>query len=279
MIDISKISTALSLEKDGLWRSRHASKINYPQEGCSNCLAVEDNSFWFRHRNHCLIQVIREFPPAGPIFDVGGGNGYVSLSLNESGFETVLVEPGAVAVRNARLRGIEQIICSSFEEAGFRENMIPAVGLFDVLEHIEDDVSFLKKLERVLIPEGKVYITVPAFRLLWSNEDDYAMHFRRYTIKEIQSKCEKASLRVEYGCYFFSILVLPVFLLRSVPTRLGLCASPTQAKTKREHLIRKGILSSLIELLLRSELKLIKRGKKIPIGSSCLVVASPKRSA
>ncbi len=119
MIDISKISTALSLEKDGLWRSRHASKINYPQEGCSNCLAVEDNSFWFRHRNHCLIQVIREFPPAGPIFDVGGGNGYVSRSLTESGFEAVLVEPGAVAARNARLRGIEQIICSSFEEAGF----------------------------------------------------------------------------------------------------------------------------------------------------------------
>lgn len=278
MIDISKISTTLSLDKDGFWRSRHSNEIHYPQEGASHCFEVEDRSFWFRHRNHCLTQVVREFPPAGPIFDIGGGNGYVSLSLTEGGFEAVLVEPGTVAVRNAKLRGIEQIIWSSFEEAGFKENTIPAVGLFDVLEHIEDDVGFLEKLEKILIPKGKVYLTVPALRLLWSNEDDYARHFRRYTIKEIRAKLEQASFTVEYGSYFFSILVPPVLLLRSLPTKLGLRSSLTQEKTRREHLAGKRTLSALIELVLKCELQFIKRKKKIPIGSSCLLVATSKRS-
>ena len=39
---------------------------------------------------------------------------------------------------------------------GMQAATVPGVGLFDVLEHIEDDTAFLKKINRLLIPQGKL---------------------------------------------------------------------------------------------------------------------------
>jgi len=274
MIDIPRISRNLTLGHDGIWSCPRINPIHYPDEGYSNCFEVEESSFWVHHRNSCLIHTIREFPPDGPILDIGGGNGYVSLHLNECGFETILVEPGVAAVRNARLRGVKQIIRASFEEAGFKDNSIPAVGIFDVLEHIEDDCAFLEALKRVLIPEGKVYLTVPAIPSLWSKEDDHTNHFRRYTLRGIEEKLQNAGFTVEYATYFFIYLILPIFILRIIPTRLGLFSRSTPEKVRHEHLSQKPILNTLISLFLKVELVFIKRKKKVPFGSSCLVVAS-----
>jgi hypothetical protein len=49
--------------------------------GDSDCFALEDSSFWFAHRNACLLAVLRQFPTIGPFFDVGGGNGFVAAAL------------------------------------------------------------------------------------------------------------------------------------------------------------------------------------------------------
>ena len=40
-------------------------KISYPDEGNEACFAVEDESFWFRHRNACLVEMVRNFTPEG----------------------------------------------------------------------------------------------------------------------------------------------------------------------------------------------------------------------
>ena len=59
--------------KDGIYFSQNANKISYPKEGYQNCFLVEDNSFWFKHRNNGIIEVINDFSPPGIILDVGGG--------------------------------------------------------------------------------------------------------------------------------------------------------------------------------------------------------------
>ena len=39
--------------------------------------------FWFRHRNDCIRELVRNFQPKGkvPIFDVGGGNGFLTWNV------------------------------------------------------------------------------------------------------------------------------------------------------------------------------------------------------
>jgi SAM-dependent methyltransferase len=204
--DLSKISLGLRLQDD-IWVAKTKSDIFFPSEGYKQCLEIEENSFWFNHRNNCIVNVVQSFPPYGPILDIGGGNGFVSLGLIKNGIDTYLVEPGLEGILNAKKRNLKKLICSSFEDAEFNKNSLPAVGLFDVLEHIEDDISFLFKLGESLIADGRLYLTVPAYNFLWSDEDNYAGHFRRYTLKGIVSKLNSAGFVVEYSTYIFSFPV------------------------------------------------------------------------
>jgi len=38
--------------KDGIYFSQNTNKISYPKESYQNCFQIEDNSFWFKHRNN-----------------------------------------------------------------------------------------------------------------------------------------------------------------------------------------------------------------------------------
>jgi SAM-dependent methyltransferase len=259
---------------DDLWVAKSKSKISYPDEGNEKCFQIEENSFWFRHRNNCIIEAVKQFPPGGIFFDVGGGNGFVSKELEKNGIETVLVEPGETGVSNARKRGLKNIICVTLEDAGLKPNTPPAVGLFDVVEHIEEDKTFLKSLFDFLEPKARLYITVPAFNFLWPKEDDDAGHFKRYTSKSISEILNEIGFYVEYATYIFSILPILIFLFRSLPVKLGLVKNSNRAeKYKNEHSQRIGISGKLLEKTWNMELKRIKNKKKISFGSSCLIVA------
>lgn len=166
----------LTLDPNGIWIANLGQVLSYPSEGNDLCFAVEDDSFWFRHRNEVVIQALRLFPPHGTLFDVGGGNGFVSSGIERAGFPTVLLEPGRTGAENARCRRLQNVICATTDEAGFPPGSLDAVGLFDVLEHIPDDRDFVTSLHRLMRPAARIYLTVPAFRWLWSRDDEYAGH-------------------------------------------------------------------------------------------------------
>ena len=142
MLNIADISTNLEQHDDGIWYSPTQHPVSYPENGNRRSYSVEDGSFWFRHRNNCIVDAMRCFPPGGPVLDIGGGNGFVSLALQESGLEPILLEPGYTGVINAHTRGLPVILCSTLADAGFRESSVPAAGMFDVVEHIKDDAEF-----------------------------------------------------------------------------------------------------------------------------------------
>jgi SAM-dependent methyltransferase len=209
------------------------------------------------------------------LLDVGGGNGVVTAALTEAGYDVTLLEPGLQGAINAKSRGIENVLCSTFEAAGFPDAAIPAAGLFDVIEHIEDDLGFLTALRTKLTPGGKLYLTVPAFPGLWSFEDELAGHFRRYTKKTLCQLLYSADFDVDYCSYFFWFLPLPVFAFRALPSKLGISGSQdSQDRAVRDHAVSAGVLDRILQTLLRPELKLIADRKTLPFGGSCLVSAT-----
>ena len=113
--DIRTIAPDLELTQNGWWASRTLSGVAYPEEGNSLCFAIEDASFWFQHRNRCILEAMLRFPPSGALFDIGGGNGCVARAIQESGHEVVLVEPGLVGVQNALKRGIRHVVRATLE--------------------------------------------------------------------------------------------------------------------------------------------------------------------
>ena len=272
MIDIENIATNLREER-GIWFAKDQIKISYPEDGNAVCFGIEEKSFWFKHRSQCIVKVLLFNSPGGVVIDVAAGNGYVSLALKNAGIETILVEPGRAGVQNASGRGLSPIICSTVEEAGFKLHSLPAVGMFDVLEHVENDEEFLKLIKGILKPNGRLYITVPAYQFLWSVADVDAGHFRRYTIRSLVAKLEKCGYQIEFSSYFFWPLILPTYLFRTIPSRVGLRKGGGVASYKNEIAQTTGWVNRMFDFLLGLELKMIANKKTIPFGGSCLIVA------
>lgn len=276
MINIQSISAGLTLGEDGIWRSKHTENISYPSDGNEKFFSIEDNSFWFKHRNNCIVTIVNVFPPKNneTIFDIGGGNGFVSLGLANAGFDVAVLEPGVAGASQAKNRGIKNVICATTNTAKFKQHSLPAAGLFDVIEHIEDDVAFLQSIRGLIKEEGYLYATVPSYSFLWSDEDIYAGHFRRYTLEGISDVLRSAGFQVEFSSYIFRFLPLPVFLLRVLPYKLGLSEGVRNTeKISRDHAVKRGITGKILESLSQPEIENLREKNPMKFGGSCLIVA------
>ncbi len=251
--------------------------ISYPRQGHATCHALEDESYWFRHRAACIVAALGRFPPGGPIVDVGGGNGHVARTLRKAGHDVVLVEPGPEGARNAYRQGLRPVVQATLQTARFRLAILPAVGLFDVLEHIENDEEFLVKVRERLRPGGRLFLTVPAYQRLWSQEDADAGHYRRYATQSLRGVTERAGFEVEYSTHIFWPLVAPIAIARTLAGRLGLRRGHFAASRRSEYVAPATIVDMFISCPLAPEVGLVRRGRGVAMGSSILAVARRPR--
>lgn len=263
-------------EKDGIYYSIINKTISYPKEGNNICFQIEDSSYWFQHRNNCIIEAIKSYSPKSTFFDIGGGNGFVSKALQEINIESVLIEPGIEGCINAKKRGLKKIICSTLQDSSLPNNSINAAGLFDVIEHIKDDENFLNDLYTYIKPDGCIFITVPSFNYLWSNDDNDAGHYRRYTLKSIKSILNKCGYEVIYSTYIFLLFPIPIYLFRSIPSKL-LKNKKVKTNHENQHKIKNPLVRFFLNWIFQFEINNIRKNKSINFGSSCFVVAK-KRS-
>ena len=54
-----------------------------------------------------------------------------------------------------------------------------SIFLLDVIEHLPDDVGAMVQARDALMPDGLVFVTVPALDVFWSYNDELAHHQRR----------------------------------------------------------------------------------------------------
>jgi SAM-dependent methyltransferase len=277
MIDLKLISRNLEQSPEGDWRCKSMGAVSYPEWGNQACFDIEDSSFWFRHRNACILEAVRQYPPAGPLFDIGGGNGFVARAMQDAGLEVVLVEPGAAGTANARKRGIQHVVRATLEDAGFFPGTLPAVGSFDVVEHMADDYAFLQTIRTYLSSHGRVYLTAPAYQLLWSGADVVAGHHRRYSRQPLRELLEKAGLEVEFATGFFQFLPPAILAMRALPYRLGWKTLPKaqdgDTKMLRQHRIKSVMIERTLNWLQEREVTGIRERRESEFGASWLVVA------
>ncbi len=277
-MDIKMLFKNLQEDEYGILRTDTQMPVSFPEEGNAVCFGLEDRSFWFRHRNNVLAAAVACFPPPpGPILDIGGGNGFVTRRLLDEGFPTILMEPGETGAWNARIRRkLPLVVCSTLEQSGLPKESVAAVGCFDVLEHIEDDTAFIRNIAEILQPGGMLYLAVPAGHWLWSQTDVYSGHYRRYDRRSIMDVVG-GEFELLYFTHFFSWLTIPLFLLKALPSRLGLLRKETVFLSETEHGTNSSGLASIMSFLLRGEVPMIQRGRSRRVGTSILAVARKKR--
>jgi SAM-dependent methyltransferase len=263
---------ALNQDDRGIRRSDRRTPISFPEAGNAHYLEVEDRSFWFRQRSQCIVAVMRRLPPAGAVLDIGGGTGFIAKGLQDAGFPVVVVEADPQGAAAARGRGVEQVVCGTLQDLAYPDGTMPAAALFDVLEHIDDDLGTLTRLHRMLTTDGRIYLTVPAYQYLFSEEDRLVGHFRRYNLRSLAEILRRAGFHIEYDTYLFMPLPLPIFVTRTLPGWFGLGRGRNLRQSAGAH-VGGGMARSALDAWLRWEARVVARGGALPFGSSCLVVA------
>lgn len=265
----------LKQDSNQIWINKGSSyAVSYPENGNEEFFKIEQDSFWFNHRNNVLVDVLQRYPFMGNFADIGGGNGFQvqQLSTVYTEKEIYLIEPNYSGCLNARKRGLEHVFNIPAEEFPFCKKEIGGIGLFDVIEHIEDEKAFLRTITERIGPGTRMYLSVPAYSSLWSDSDVYAGHYRRYNREQLIQLANELNLKVLGSSYYFSYLVIPLFLFRRLPYLMGRKREEStiiESETRQHHSSGPGRI--ILETLNRWERNRI-RTKKISTGTSCIMV-------
>lgn len=180
----------------------------------SSLKQAEQNHFWFIVRRKWILDRVRQHLARGSSFlEIGCGTGNVGSFLAANGYKVTGCEYYASAL-SLSWPGIQMVQASAFD-LPFVDNSFDAVGLFDVLEHFDNDAGALEEAVRVTKKNGIIFVTVPARKELWNSFDDFSSHKRRYHRPDLRRLFDKAGLSTLSVEYFFLSLYFPAKLVRS----------------------------------------------------------------
>lgn len=151
------------------------------------------------------------------VLDVGAGSGIFSRQLINAGLcdSAVCVDPNYAEEKTENYHG-KQIHFVKTVEKGSQKLIL----MMDVLEHVPDDLVFLKEYVNSIEAGGHVFITVPAFQFMWSGHDVFLKHHRRYTIETIEAVVKKAGMTPVKSRYFFGSLFPVIAAIRLIKKAL-----------------------------------------------------------
>jgi ubiquinone/menaquinone biosynthesis C-methylase UbiE len=234
--------------------------------------SVEDDYFWFEERNKLILWAINKyFPEIKNFLEIGCGTGFVSRGIMKK-FPNLEFYGSEIYIEGLK-KASDRIPKESLFQMDAREmpfeDDFEAIGLFDVLEHIEEDELVLNQIYKSLKKEGWLVLTVPQHMFLWSQSDNYACHKRRYSKKELLSKIEHAGFKIVRTTSFMSFLMPLVYLSRVSNQK------KENFDIMKEFRISKW-MNFIFGKMMALERKLIERSGNFSMGSSRLVVAKKK---
>lgn len=184
--------------------------------------AVERDHWWFQGRRAITSHVISkmDLPEKPLILEAGCGTGGNLEMLSRIG-TTYAFEMNEVAVNIAlkNAHGAEVHRGWIPDAVPFPDQLFDLICMFDVLEHVADDVQAIEKLSQKLAPGGYFFLTVPALPILWSEHDVELHHHRRYIRRQLIEVVERAGLEVSWVSYF-NFTLLPVALASRLYARM-----------------------------------------------------------
>ncbi|MCL5005772.1 MAG: class I SAM-dependent methyltransferase [Acidobacteria bacterium] len=229
---------------------------------------LEETYWWFVGRRAILQRILRRLGQLSAVaIDVGCGTGRNMLLLDQHAGRVAGVDRSLAALGIAASRGCA-VGCADGQRLPFADACADLVTAFDVLEHLDEDVSALVEFNRILRPDGLLLITVPAYRFLWSEHDEALMHRRRYVASELHVKLNRTGFSVLLRSYAVFFAFFPILFYRLYR---GLFPKDAMSP-KASHVILPSFLNVMFTWMLRLEARLM-GVVRLPWGTSIVMLA------
>lgn len=249
---------------------------DYPAGVYQKLVSIENNSFWFTGRNE-VIQFFFERSlgeRSARVLEIGCGTGFVleGLSKRFPRYQLMGADIHVEGLRFARNRLPLVEFCQVDATDMPFQNEFDAVGMFDSLEHIQNDEGAIRQVYRALKNGGYFLLTVPQHPSLWSPGDEANGHKRRYTRRGLHEKLNAQGFKSLHLTSFVSSLFPILWLTRFVQKcrKADRCGSLTE-EIKR--LSPAPTVNTVCKLLMDLDFMLIKTGLQIPFGGSLFALA------
>lgn len=246
--------------------------VHMSEEEITRMFAVEKNHWWFQSKNGFVTHLL-EKEQGGPkmILDAGCGTGMNLMFLEKFG-RCYGCDAVQTALKFCLKNNLKKLVCCDLEHMPFQPKKFDLITVLDVIEHVAAPSTVLSQLKTLLKDDGKVIITVPAFKILWGQHDEALSHFRRYSKKEFRCILDDAGFEIQSLGYYFCfpfILAAPIRIIR----RIMKSASRYESDTVK---IPPAALNGFLKWLLKVELKI---SDKIPLPFGTTLYAVVKNSA
>lgn len=183
---------------------------DYKQSEIEN-LYKNRSHFWFFHRNKIIFDAIAKYCKKSKedtyILEIGTGAGNISCYLKDKGYKIDASDmyDSALNYMKRKVDGVfifdlisDKIPCKNLYKYDI-------VILGDVIEHLENPVSALKKINNFLKRGGAILVTVPALMQLWTPYDNFCGHKKRYNRSNLKKELKDSGYQVQEIKYFMFI--------------------------------------------------------------------------
>lgn len=210
----------------------------------------------------------KDFDKDSFVADIGCASGIFLENLQEKGYKHIYgidPNPDSIAFMKEKLPGARLYALYLKDFLQKEQQKFDFVFLLDVLEHIEDDATFLEEVKLVLKDTSKVIISVPALQWLWSDHDRMCSHFRRYSKKRLIKLLESCGYKIEF-CSYYSTILFPLVLVQKLISKV---------KKYKDHnsFLPPAWLNKIFKGIYSKEIPLLKR-MTFAFGSSLICFAS-----
>ena len=162
-----------------------------------------------------ILELIKNPERITKVLDVGCGDGFIANNVLKK-MHVKRIDGIDINLRDSEIAKLSSLYAkidfhNTFETLNARKYNL--VFLLDVLEHIEDDISFLIEIvDKHLDLGGYCLVTAPSFNCMFSSHDRFLRHYRRYNLKELTGLIKNSDLKsICCGYLFFSLI--PVRLI------------------------------------------------------------------
>jgi len=161
----------------------------------------------YRGSHKRFLQKYTKFPNGTAILELGCGSGEFIAELEKRGCRIFGVDFDTKAIEVAKKYfSLENIFAEPFETFFRRQNLpkFDYIISFEVIEHIQDPLEFIKSAKNLLKSGGKMVISTPSReRMLanWSAWDFPPHHLTRWNKEAISNIFGKTNLKINCFCY------------------------------------------------------------------------------